>query len=99
MGLSMASMFAQVMQNSFNNTARVVAGNDAAPPPKYIYAIIEGAQKGPFSLGEIAEFVRAGSVTLDTFIWKPGMQEWKQAKDVADIGFKVESTPPQMPEL
>lgn len=100
MGLSMASMFAQVMQNSFKNTPNMVlANNEAAPPPKYIYAIIDGEQEGPFSLGEVADLIRNGEVTLDTYIWKPGMQEWKAAKEVSDVGFVMETTPPQTPNL
>ncbi len=101
MGLSMATMFTQVMQNSFNNTPRGLVNQttQATPPPKYIHAIIGGVQRGPFSLGEVAELIRSGEITLDTYMWKPGMQEWQPAKEVADIGIQMETTPPQAPKL
>lgn len=48
--------------------------------PKY-YAMIDGVQKGPFKLEEIAE----AGVRPSTYVWTAGMNDWEKAEDVADI--------------
>lgn len=99
MGLSMASLFAQAMNATFQNNARMLGNNEVAVPPKYIYAIIDGQQQGPFSQGEVMQLIRDEKVTLETYIWKAGMPEWKPAKEVTDITPGLEQTPVSIPNL
>ena len=67
-------------------------------PAKYIYAIIDGQQQGPFSLGEIMDSIRSGKIVPETYMWKPGMQEWKLAKEITDIAPAVDMLPPETPK-
>lgn len=98
MGLSMASLFNQAMNNTFVNTAKKFNNDQLDIPPRYIYAIIGGAQKGPFSLGEVMAFIKSGDITPESYMWKPGMPEWKLAKDITDIAPGLEFMPPQSPK-
>lgn len=45
------------------------------------FAIIDGEQKGPFELEELAD----AGVRPSTYVWCKGMRDWEKAEDVADI--------------
>lgn len=45
------------------------------------FAIIDGEQRGPYSLNEMRE----AGVMPQTYVWCKDMERWQQAKDVADI--------------
>lgn len=45
------------------------------------FAIIDSNQSGPFTLEELC----AAGVRPDTYVWCKGMDDWKQAAEVADI--------------
>ena len=98
MGFSMASLFHKAMETTYANTTPLLNNNQVNTPAKYIYAIIDGQQQGPFSLGEIMDCIRSGKIIPETYIWKPGMQEWKLAKDIEDIAPDVNMVPPQVPK-
>lgn len=98
MGFSMASLFQKAMENTFMNSMPLINNNQLNTPPKYIYAIIDGQQAGPFSPGEIMEYIRTGKITLETYMWKPGMPGWKLAKDIEDIAPGVNLLPPEIPQ-
>ncbi len=98
MGLSMASLFTQAMNNAAANTNRMINNDRIGVPPRYIHAITDGVKKGPFSVGEIVAMIRSGEVTQDTYLWKPGMLEWKCAKDIDDISLELHDAPPAEPK-
>lgn len=98
MGLSMASLFANAMGTTFKNTARMMDNDQVGAPPKYIYVIVDGQQKGPLTVGDITEMIRSGEVTPQTYMWKPGMAEWKHAKDITDISPTFDINPPKAPK-
>lgn len=45
------------------------------------FAMIDGEQKGPFELAELAQ----AGVRPGTYVWCKGMADWEKAEDVADI--------------
>ncbi len=45
------------------------------------FAMIDGARRGPFELAELAD----AGVRPDTYVWCKTMDDWQQARDVADI--------------
>lgn len=45
------------------------------------YAMIDGEQRGPFPLEQLAE----NGVRPSTYVWTKGMADWEKAEDVADI--------------
>jgi hypothetical protein len=47
--------------------------------------MLGGKQQGPFDLVELQRRVKAGEVTLRTYLWKAGMGDWKRAADVAEV--------------
>lgn len=49
-------------------------------PPKY-FAFIDGEQKGPFSLDQLAD----AGVRPSTYVWCKGMDDWDRADHVEEI--------------
>ena len=45
------------------------------------FAMLDGEQKGPYTLDELA----GAGVTPQTYVWCKGMKDWEKAEDVADI--------------
>lgn len=99
MGLSMASLFAQAMGSTIRTLNQAVQSPTNMQPPRYIYAIIQGKQVGPLSLGEFYEQIRMKTITPDTYIWKVGMLEWRLARDVEDLSPSLETPPPSIETL
>lgn len=97
MGLSMTSLFQQTMSNSLQTLNNQLNATHTPAPPRYIYAVIEGRQQGPFSLGEVVEYIRKGVITPQTYIWKQGMQNWLPAEQVKDLSPELSAIPPVIP--
>jgi len=60
----------------------------AAPAPDFNvawFAMISGKQQGPFDIGSLQSRVTAGEVTLRTYLWRPGMADWKRASEVPEV--------------
>ncbi len=78
------------------------APTTAAPPPAPAqaewYAMIAGAQAGPFDLPGLAERAREGSVTSDSFVWRPGMADWKRAGELPELTEVLSPPPPVQPQ-
>lgn len=49
------------------------------------YAMVQGRQIGPIGLKALSDKVKAGEVSLRTYLWKPGMGDWKRASDVPEV--------------
>lgn len=57
-----------------------------APPSEATWhAMIAGKQQGPFDLSTVSRKIAGGEVTLRTYLWKPGMGDWKRAADVPEV--------------
>ena len=66
------------------------------------YAMVKGTQIGPLDLVALEQKVKAGELTLRTYLWKQGMADWKRASDVPEVspvfaGVSVGSTVPARP--
>lgn len=49
------------------------------------YAMIQGKQTGPFNIVTLQGKVCEEEVTLRTYLWKPGMNDWKRASEVPEV--------------
>lgn len=97
MGLSMFSLYQQAMTNTHNSLNKNLNHEQMQAPARYIYAIIDGVQQGPFSIGEVMEKMRQGAITPQTYVWKQGMSNWLPAEQVDDLAPAQGSIPPQLP--
>lgn len=72
----------------------------AAPAPDFNvtwFAMIAGKQQGPFDIGALKLRIDAKDVSLRTYLWRPGMPDWKRASEIPEVsavfaGVAVRST-------
>jgi hypothetical protein len=57
------------------------------------YILIGGNETGPWTLGQVQAFWRAGAVTLETLYAQPGAAEWKPLSAILDVATSAAPTP------
>jgi predicted Zn finger-like uncharacterized protein len=57
------------------------------------HIVVDGEQQGPYTAGQLAEYVTAGNLDFETFVWKEGFDDWKPIREVQDIAGKVKGAP------
>jgi hypothetical protein len=62
------------------------------------YILLGSNQTGPWSLGQVQNFWRAGAVTAETLYAEPGMSEWKPLAAILDVAPPAAPTP-LLPEI
>lgn len=68
------------------------------PLPKISYSISKnGEQSGPYDLDQLKKLLTDGVISKDTYVWKPGMDNWDFAKNMDDLKNLFEMTPPPPP--
>ena len=100
-GMSMA--IANQMATTMNQTMRKMdipgAGKPTHVQPEQVYyVVLDGCQSGPFSLTEISRMINSKKIVKETYIWKPGMQQWQLAETIDEILRLVALNPPPIPE-
>ncbi len=66
------------------------------------YAMINGQQSGPLDVVGLTSKVGGGQISLETFLWRQGMAEWKRASEIPELaiifaGGKAEKPAPRVP--
>lgn len=56
-------------------------GND----PVWYVAVDGGEQQGPYTTGQMREYLQAGNITMESYVWREGLEDWKAVSDVAEI--------------
>ena len=70
LGASIVSQVSSLSQN-------MVTSNSPQAEDISFYVIINNKQEGPFDINKIVQKFYAGTLTKDTFVWKPGMVSWE----------------------
>lgn len=55
------------------------------------YYAVDGQQVGPFSVDEIKVLVKDGKITVDTPVWKSGLEAWAPIADVPELNQPLHS--------
>lgn len=93
LGLGMGTgLLGQVLQvgNQADRTATVPQG------PAVFYANIDKQTKGPFSAAEFNRMFQTGEITLQSYVWKPGLSEWMLLKECPPILTELGFMPPPL---
>ncbi len=100
MSLAIANQMVTSMNQTFNQMQIPGAGKVMPMNPENVYyAVINGAQCGPYSLSEILRLVMEKKIMKETYIWKPGMSQWDLAENISELLRMVASAPPPIPNL
>ena len=94
MGFAMAGQMAQSM-----GAPDHPAHNQPPPIPAtaQFFVAVDGEQTGPFTIDMLQQQARKGAITRQTLVWKPGMEQWKPAGELPDLGAAFASVPPPLP--
>ncbi len=102
-GVGMGMGFAMANQLGKN----LAPGQDSAPKPPPIpeesrdvkyYVGKNGKQAGPFNMTEISHYIKIGSISRETLMWKEGMDGWKPAGQFNEFEILFKTTPPPLPK-
>lgn len=60
------------------------------------YYVGQFGQLGPLSLQQVRDLLDGGVITAETYVWRPGMSDWKEAREVPDLAplLQPSTTPP-----
>lgn len=99
MGMMMGAQMAGGVSNALHQNEQQPASQ--APPPipgenKYFVAL-DGAQTGPFSIGELKQKIAAKGFTADSLVWMEGMTAWEKASSRKDLKALFSAAPPPIP--
>ncbi len=108
-GINMASIMASmaiggaVGQNIAGTMNGMMSGVNSSPvtsttpppiPGSQYHVAINGEAVGPFSIATLTQMAANGSVTLDTLVWKSGMDDWKSVGSVEELKNIFGNIPP-----
>jgi len=98
MSMAIANQMVASMNQSLNQMQ--VPGTGKAIPTNtdsIYFAVIDGKQAGPYSLTELSRLISEKRIVKETYIWKPGMNQWEPAENVSEVLHLVAITPPPVP--
>jgi len=88
-GMGMGQMFAGQMAGSAGASGGAQMGGPGAPPPltqpSPFFLAIDGRQAGPFEPALLRAKIASGELRPETLVWRAGMANWAQAKDVSEV--------------
>jgi len=95
MGMAIAQQMVKTMNESFTNMSIPGASNPVEKPEQpFFYAIIDNQQTGPFSEQELARLISEKKISKETYIWTPGLPDWKIAQQIPEVLKLVALSPP-----
>jgi membrane protease subunit (stomatin/prohibitin family) len=103
-GLAAGYQMANQMGQAFANTAAAPPSTVAGGPPPIpgavaFFVAINGAQAGPFGLGDLSAKIHSGEINRQTLVWKQGMANWLAAESVAELASIFAPAPPPLPKM
>ncbi len=101
MGMGMGMAMAGTMMNSMNQSMNQNQQQPQGPPPMpqavTFFAVVNGAQAGPFDANVLKQMVGMGTFTKETLVWKQGMANWMPAGQVPEMVQVFGAAPPPLP--
>lgn len=108
-GFNMAAMMASMavggavgqniagsMNNMMSGINQLIQSVPTPPPIPVIsyYLVLNGQTAGPYTFDVLKQMLSAAQITSDTLVWKQGMIEWTQAKNVDELKGLFMEIPP-----
>lgn len=88
----------QNIANSMNNIMNKSVDTPPTIPTEEYYIAVDGKSTGPFNIEILKQMLLNGTFTKESLVWKKGMDEWKQAKEVESLQKVFNSIPPIPPQ-
>lgn len=102
LGAGMAGQMSGVFQqNKFEGNNPTGASPSVAPPaiPQAVqyFLAINGVQEGPFLIDQLKDEVRSGKLVSSTLVWKAGLENWIEAREIDELTSLFNAGPPPIP--
>ncbi|WP_202412258.1 SPFH domain-containing protein [Duganella fentianensis] len=95
-GLAVGGVMGGQMANMMNAAGQTI--QQPPPPPQIQYNVsVNGASTGPYNFPQLEAMVRAGQLTTQMHVWKPGMAGWELAGAVAELAALFAPAQPPAP--
>ncbi|WP_243374960.1 SPFH domain-containing protein [Geotalea sp. SG265] len=100
-GIGMGMGFAMANQMGQALAPKQAAGPNTPPPlpgeePCKYYVGKNGKQAGPFDRDAILAYIKKGSITRETLMWKEGLEKWQAAELFPEFTETIKATPPPL---
>ena len=93
----------QYQQQQYQQQYQQPPQQQAPPPPppqqQAFYAMIGGAQQGPFAVDQLQQMVQTGQLIPNTMVWCAGMPGWAAAGTVSSLTVLFGAVPPPPPPV
>ncbi|MBN2717871.1 MAG: zinc-ribbon domain-containing protein [Deltaproteobacteria bacterium] len=63
--------------------------------PVWYVAVDGGEQQGPYTTDQMREYLQAGNVLPETYVWREGLEDWKMVSDVPEISGAPQGDKPE----
>ena len=95
MGMAVAQQMVNTMNSAITNIHIPGSMNPTeTAAPHFYYAMVDGNQAGPFSEQELSRLIAEKKIVKETYIWKPGLLNWKMAEQIPEVLKLVALNPP-----
>ena len=95
LGMGIAQQMVKSMNASMQNMHIPGAMNPMEQSKQNLYhVVLEGKQVGPLSESELTRLICEKKIAKETFVWMPGMTNWKIIENVPEVLKLVALTPP-----
>lgn len=91
------SMNASLQAMQIPGAGNPMMSNALAEDQPLLYVVLDGKSVGPLATSEFSRLIAEKRVTKETYVWKPGMSDWKLAENVPEVLRLVALTPPPVP--
>lgn len=61
------------------------------------YYVGQYGQLGPLDLNQMIELAESGVILPNTYVWKDGMSDWREARFIPELIVKIPNVPPPSP--
>jgi membrane protease subunit (stomatin/prohibitin family) len=104
MGLGIGIAMANVMGQNLTGTQQNLQQQQAIVPPNVpvalsFFAVLNGAQAGPYDMAALKQMAAAREITTDTLLWHGGLTNWTPAGQMPQVKELFGSIPPAVPGL
>jgi membrane protease subunit (stomatin/prohibitin family) len=102
LGAGMAGQMSGVFQqNKFESNNPTGASPSMSPPtiPQAVqyFLAINGVQEGPFVIDQLKDEIRSGKLVSSTLVWKAGLENWIEAREIEELTSLFNAGPPPIP--
>ena len=102
-GMAVGGAIGQNIAGTMNNMmsgANAQTATTSGPPPiptTAYHVAVNGQATGPFDFNALRQMVITGQVTLDSLVWKVGMEQWAEAGSIEEIQELFSNMAPPIP--